>query len=230
MPIANVRLVVLDLAGTTVAVSDDVPQALREAFRQEGLSLQETAILGIRGRSKKEAVRELVDKLAPESRDPQGLTERIFARFRVALKERYSEGATAIPEAAETMRWLRTHGVAVILTTGFDRDLAVGILDQLGWESNLVDAVVSADDVRHGRPEPDLVLRAMDIANVTDPSEVVVLGDTCADLQAASRAGVAQAVGVLTGAHTREQLAGQPHSAILNSIADLPSWLQEVPA
>lgn len=230
MSVANVRLVVLDMAGTTVAGSNDVPQAFEQAFRQEGLSLPEAAIPGIRGRSKKEAIRELVDRLAPKSEDPEGLTERIFVRFRLALKARYSESATAVPGAADTMRWLRAHGVAVILTTGFDRGLTEGIVRHLGWGSEVVDAVVSADDVRRGRPEPDLVLRAMDIANVADPSQVVVVGDTCADLEAASRAGVAHVVGVLSGAHTREQLSGQPHSALLESIADLPSWLQGLSA
>jgi phosphoglycolate phosphatase-like HAD superfamily hydrolase len=32
-------------------------------------------------------------------------------------------------------------------------------------------------------------------------------------------------VGVLTGAHDRESLQGQPHTHIINSIADLPDLI-----
>jgi phosphoglycolate phosphatase-like HAD superfamily hydrolase len=52
-----------------------------------------------------------------------------------------------------------------------------------------------------------------------------VVGDTTADLQAAYRAGVGYAVGVLSGAHTEEMLREAPHDAIIRSVAELPAVL-----
>ncbi|MGH7471688.1 MAG: HAD hydrolase-like protein [Longimicrobiales bacterium] len=85
--------------------------------------------------------------------------------------------------------------------------------------------MVCDDDVAAGRPAPDLIERAMQLAGITDPAEVLVAGDTSADLLAAANARVGWIVGVLSGAHARAHLELHAHSAILPTIADLPNWL-----
>jgi len=54
-------------------------------------------------------------------------------------------------------------------------------------------------------------------------AEVAVAGDTTSDLLAGSRSGASIVAGVLTGAHTRSELAAAPHTHLLASIADLPA-------
>jgi len=218
-------LAVLDMAGTTVAVADGVPAALHDAFERVGFDLPAAAVPAIRGRSKDQAIRQLVERLAPPGVDVAAISRTIFELFRETLLERVTAGVEPVPGASVVIDWLRANGAAVYLTTGFDRVLAGRIIDQLGWTTDRINGVITADDVPRGRPYPDLVLSAMAAAGVTDPASVVVVGDTAADLEAASSAGILRAVGVLTGAHTRQQLTGQPHAAILDSIADLPAWL-----
>ena len=70
--------------------------------------------------------------------------------------------------AVEAFFGLRERGVKVALTTGFDRDTTTLLLSALGWLKNTVDAIVCGDDVVHGRPEPDLILRAMAHVGVSD--------------------------------------------------------------
>lgn len=219
------RLAILDLAGTTVAVGETVPEALRGAFEHAGISLPDSAIPGIRGRSKDEAIRQLVETLAPGRTDIDELSRTIFAHFRATLLETTAAGVTPIRGASDTIDWLRANGATVFLTTGFDRELAARIVDQLGWTSDRINGLITADDVARGRPDPDLVFSAMRLSGVTDPAAVIVVGDTAADLVAGWRAGVYTVIGVLSGAHTRQQLAEQPHTAILDSVADLPAWL-----
>ena len=48
------------------------------------------------------------------------------------------------------------------------------------------------------------------------------VGDTQADLKAADKAKVGYAIGVLSGAHSREQLEVCPHDFISHSVKDLP--------
>ena len=83
--------------------------------------------------------------------------------------------------------------------------------------------MVCGGDVQHGRPAPDLIFRAMHVADIADAQQVMNVGDTALDLQAGHYAGVRWNVGVLSGAHSREQLAQAPHTHVLGSVADLGS-------
>ena len=218
-------LVVLDMAGTTIAATDHVPAAMIAAFGRAGLELEPAAMAAVRGRSKREAIRLFVERLAPGHPARETLSDAIFEDFRADLARRYASGVGEIPGALEAMRRLRSRGWAIALTTGFDQSLANLLLERLGWLSAVVDAVVTADDVPQGRPAPDLVLEAMKRTGTTSARDVVVVGDTAADLEAAANAGAGHAIGVLSGAHGREELVKHRHSAILDSIADLPAWL-----
>jgi phosphoglycolate phosphatase-like HAD superfamily hydrolase len=55
---------------------------------------------------------------------------------------------------------------------------------------------------------------------------VANVGDTVLDLQAAHNAGTRWNVGVLTGAHERAQMAAQPHTHLLASVAELPALFE----
>jgi phosphoglycolate phosphatase-like HAD superfamily hydrolase len=57
-------------------------------------------------------------------------------------------------------------------------------------------------------------------------AEVMAVGDTPLDLQAANNAGLHGMVGVLSGAGTAEQLRREPHTQILPSVASLPALLK----
>ncbi|MGH7555672.1 MAG: HAD family hydrolase, partial [Longimicrobiales bacterium] len=106
------------------------------------------------------------------------------------------------------------------------RELTDMIVRSLRWGPELMDAVICADDVAHGRPAPDMILLAMKRVGVDDPRVVAVVGDTSADLLSGGNAGAGFVIGVLTGAHDREELTRHPHTVLLESVADLPGWLR----
>jgi phosphonatase-like hydrolase len=222
---AALRLIIMDMAGTTVAVTDEVPAAMEEAFGLSGLSLPAEALAAVRGRTKRQVVSELLGAMHPDAIAREQLAERVHDAFRSALRRRITGRVAEVPGAGETLGWLRDQGMAIVLTTGFDRELAEMILESLGWGSERVNALVSADDVREGRPAPDMILRAMEITGIDDPACVAVVGDTTADLQAAHNAGVRISIGVLSGAHDRQRLMAEPHTVLLDSVADLRTWL-----
>lgn len=218
-------LVVLDMAGTTIAATDQVPAAMVAAFARAGLRLEPSDVAGLRGLSKREAIHHCARRLAPGPASVEALADAIFAEFRTDLARRYDAGVDEIPGARAALRQLREARWAIALTTGFDRSLADLLLARLGWTNGIVDAVVTADDVERGRPSPDLILEAMRRTGTRSARNVVVVGDTTADLDAAANAGVASAVAVLTGAHGRAELAARRPTVILDSIVDLPLWL-----
>jgi len=221
------ELVAFDVAGTTLRVTDEVPKAFRYAFSTADLGVSDVQVRAVRGISKRQAIRQLVAALMPEFEEGELATTSaaVFASFKDRLLESYATAdVRPIAGAEKTFEWLRDRGIAIALTTGFDRELIQLLLARVGWTDTL-DAVVCDDDVAQGRPAPDLILEAMQRTKTKNVAHVVAVGDTTADLNAAQHAGVGCAVGVLSGAHTEEMLRQAPHDAIIGSVADLPSVL-----
>ncbi len=133
-------------------------------------------------------------------------------------------GVNATPGVEGAFDALRSAGVRVVLTTGFDTVITAHILNCLGWIDR-IDSVVTGDDVAAGRPAPDMILLGMRRMGEEDRNCVAVVGDTVNDIEAGHRAGVRAVVGVLTGAHPRSRLVTAKPTMILPSAADVPGWL-----
>ena len=208
------QLFVFDMIGTTVKPSGAIPEAFRAALAEAGIELTDEQIQSIRGKSKREAINEL---LAGSSEDGR----RVYASFKARLEKHYrSGGAQPIDDAANTFGWCRSVGAKVALTTGFDRDIALLLIESLDWNST-ADALVCNDDVPKGRPAPYLVQRAMKDASIRDSRDVAVVGDTVSDLQAGANAEVGWNFAVLTGAHPRDRLATVPGGIIIPGLSAL---------
>ena len=71
-----------------------------------------------------------------------------------------------------------------------------------------------------------MLFHAMEAARVDCVSQVVAVGDTPLDLQAGTNAGMRAVIGVLSGVGTRKTMEPEPHTDLLNSVAELPALLQ----
>ncbi|MDJ0905102.1 MAG: phosphonatase-like hydrolase [Woeseiaceae bacterium] len=220
-----IDLVVFDMVGTTVAASDRIPEAFTKAFENQGIRLSQNDIRSVRGRSKTDAIRELLTTHRDEF-FADATTDNVYESFKRFLLDGYRAGRVEpIDGAAATFDWCRANGIGVALTTGFDRELATRLVERLGWR-NRIETLVCNDDVARGRPAPDLILKAMQRLNLVDVARVASVGDTVSDLQAGANAGTGFNIGVLSGAHSREQLRQAPHTALIASVAELPEFLQ----
>jgi len=217
-------LVVLDLAGTTIADRGEVSAAFEAALQESGLAYEPGEVNAWRGASKREVV---VRLLARQGEADPALADRVYRLFRTRLLERLERAAPlSLPGTHETLARLKAGRMHLALTTGLDREVVEAILGQVSWGA-LLDAWVCGDDVARGRPAPDLILRAMERCNVDDPRRVAVVGDTRLDLEAAWNAGAAWRIGVLTGAHDRATLEAAPHTHVLDAVTALPAlWAQ----
>lgn len=214
----DLRLVVFDMAGTTIRDSGQVADSFVSALAENGLEISDEELAAVRGASKREAVLSLI----PEGPDRADRAGRVYATFRKDLEESFRHnGVQRVEGAEEVFRWLRSRRIRVALNTGFDRDITDLLVSTLGWDSGIVDAVVCGDDVKEGRPAPFLIFEAMKATGVEDAKQVANVGDTVRDLEAGHRAGVTWNIGVLSGAHKRSRLEAVPHTHILPSIASL---------
>ena len=218
-------LIVFDMAGTTIEAGDLVPLAFMKAFEYEGIQLSESQVSEVRGRSKTDAIYELLQRHAGD-RAAQARYRQVHDRFRQSLLAAYSEhGITTIDGAGTTFSWAQNANIRIALTTGFDRELAQLLCRLAGW-TGITDTLVSGTDVAQGRPAPDLVLKAMKRTGCTDSSRVAVVGDTISDIRSAKAAAAGWSIGVLSGAHGHVRLAAESPTVILDSVADLPRYFE----
>ncbi|MGW9040951.1 phosphonatase-like hydrolase [Streptomyces lydicus] len=222
----DIQLVVLDMAGTTVADDGLVERAFDAAARHLGVEPGSPAhteklayVRATMGESKISVFRHLFgDETA---------ARRANAAFETAYGELVDDGRIApLPGAREAIEALRDAGRTVVLTTGFARVTQDAILAALGWQHLVPLTLCPADAGGRGRPYPDLVLTALLRTRATDSvRRIAVAGDTSYDMLSGRRAGAPVVAGVLTGAHGRTQLESAGATHVLGSVAELPALL-----
>ncbi|MFM9370336.1 phosphonatase-like hydrolase [Streptomyces sp. Da 82-17] len=222
------RLVVLDMAGTTVADGGLVEQAFSRAAEQLGVEPgsadHEQKLQYVRdtmGESKITVFRALFGD--------EELAQRANTAFEAAYGELVDGGRIApIPGAREAVEELRAAGRTVVLTTGFARVTQDAILDALGWRDLVELTLCPADAGGRGRPYPDMVLAALLRTGAADDvREIAVAGDTAYDMRSGRSAGASVVAGVLTGAHDKDALRAAGATHVLGSVAELPALLGE---
>jgi phosphonatase-like hydrolase len=215
------------MAGTTVEDGDGaVNRCLRDALAAWGFPVEHAEVNTVMGIPKPDAIRQLLSARIPDGDAVTDLTPAIHDDFLQRMLRFYREDPSVAPVAGaeETFAKLRASGVIVTLDTGFSRDIADTILERFGWvRDGKIDGSVTSDEVKRGRPHPDLVLALMERFGVTDPARIAKVGDTPSDLEQGTSAGCGWVIGVTQGSHTAEQLAPYPHTHLIPSVAGLPA-------
>lgn len=224
-------LVVLDMAGTTVADGGLVEQAFSAAAERLGVKpgsgehdRQLAYVRATMGESKISVFRHL---FGDEEKAQYANTA-----FEEAYGALVDGGRIApIPGAREAVERLTAEGRTVVLTTGFARTTQDAILAALGWQDLVPLTLCPADAGGRGRPYPDMVLAAfLRTGVVDDVRRVAVAGDTSYDMLSGVRSGAGLVVGVLTGAHDAGQLDRNGATRVLGSVAELPDLIARAEA
>ena len=129
-----------------------------------------------------------------------------------------------LPGARELLATLTEHGVPwAIATSGTERyaGLALGLL---GLPDDT--PMITRDQVRYAKPDPDLFLTAADRIGV-DIRDSMVVGDSVWDMLAAQRAR-SLGIGLLSGGYGREELIYSGAFRVYEDPADLLFHLDEV--
>jgi phosphonatase-like hydrolase len=227
MIVMNFDLVVFDIAGTTVNDEDSVNRCVRGALEAVGVLVTAAQVNAVMGLPKPIALAELIagSPLRDNLKDGVPEIHRDFVKRTIRFYES-DPSVFEVPGATGTFQALRAAGIKVALDTGFDRQITDVILGRLKWNDlKLIDASVTSDEVARGRPYPDMIARLMNRFNLTDPSRVVKVGDTPADIEEGKNAGCGVVVGVTRGTHTREQLETSAPTYLIETVAELPRLL-----
>ncbi|MFE7775219.1 HAD family hydrolase [Streptomyces sp. NPDC057445] len=209
---------VFDVDGTLVDSNHLHVTSWWEAFRQAGHLVASRDIhraLGLRSG-------DLIAHLLGEDRVPEQ-DARISAAHKT-LYATYYDRLAAISHAGDLLRTLAGRGWRIVLATSAGGDELSALRRAIGADE-VIAGTASADDVPYGKPAPEPVRRALELAGCP-ASQAIFVGDSVWDMQAGIRAG-AGCVGVLSGGLPREDLEEAGAQAVYRDTADLLAHLDD---
>jgi phosphonatase-like hydrolase len=223
----RVKLVIFDIGGTIIEDNGEVIDAFSAALGKNGLRATSQELTELKGAAKRDVITRFVERQwGKEDSGNDARIAKAYTDFKSELESKFSNGGVKpIPGASATFAWLKARGIICATTTGFYRSVTNHILKTAGWQDTF-DANICSDDVKEGRPAPDMIFRAMEATGIADAAQVLNVGDTRLDLQAGKRAGVLGVIGVLTGIHKEDRLRPELPSYLIPSVADLPSLIE----
>lgn len=211
-----------DLDGTLV---DSVYQhvlAWHEALEAEGLSLSVWRIHRKIGMSGGLFANQLLRETGRE------LDEELLARLRTRHAEAYQRLAPLVkplPGARELIRALDDGGIPWAIATSGRMETAGPNIASLGIDPKAAH-IVTRDQVKYAKPDPDLFIAAA--ARLNAPIEnAVVVGDSIWDMLASKRCR-ALGVGVLSGGYGQDELERSGAIRVYEDPGDLLKHLDEI--
>jgi phosphonatase-like hydrolase len=226
----SIKLVVFDIAGTTVKDNGEIALAFQSAMNEKRYSIPVEKINPLMGYKKPEAIRMMLNEYETDkSIINEGYINNIHSRFLQIMIDYYTNTSDlqALPHAEEVFKKLKENGIKVGLDTGFSSDITNVIMQRIGWlKDGKIDYVVSSDEVPSGRPQPFMIRKMMQSAGIEDAKQVVKIGDTEVDINEGKNAGCLYAVAITTGAFTRQQLTPYEPSFIIDDLRELLTILE----
>jgi phosphonatase-like hydrolase len=218
----QILMVVFDMAGTTVDEGNVVYRTLHKAIEKHcpAVSFEDVLVWGA-GKEKLQAIRETLNGTNNDLSEEN--IQIIFQDFLQLLDKAY-EHLMVIPTSntERLFQELKDLGILVVLNTGYNYPTAVSLIQKLNWKQGVhYDLLVTASDVKKNRPNPDMILYAMDRLNIHNAAAIIKVGDSTIDIEEGRNAGCKYNIGVTTGAHTKEQLKTANPNFIFDNIYDL---------
>jgi beta-phosphoglucomutase len=185
------RAIIWDLDGTLIDSSALHWEAWDEVMTAENLKLTYEDYVADFGKRNDEILRgRLGDKITDA--DIARIIRRKEERYRDLVRTR---GLQLLPGAEYWLRQLKADEFQQALATSSPRGNIDGVFAALGIEKYF-DVVVSAEEVKQGKPAPDVFLAAAEKLKIA-PASCIVIEDAPAGIEAAHRAGM-KAIGVRT--------------------------------
>lgn len=237
---SSIKLVVCDMAGTTVKDEREVERCFFQAAEQTGLQASSEKVVAMMGLPKKVVFQTLWnDQIGFNHPDYPKNVESSFVVFKHILEGHYRTQLVEPTEGClELFNWLKSQDIKIALTTGFYREVTDIILGRLGWnqglnsdyigsKNSLIQASITPSEIyrEEGRPTPYMIQKAMYKLGVLDSQSVVCIGDTPSDLATGFNANCLYSFGITNGTHTKAQLAEYPNDGLFASLREFQEKL-----
>ncbi len=215
------RLIIFDMDGTLIDSVALIVETVVATFEAVGHTVpDERAIRSISGITAREALA----ILAPDADEER--IEALLHGYRSHYLQRAGlEREPLFPGALDALNRLqRQPDTTLAIATGKSIRGATKLLEVHGLGARF--ASVQTPDHNRGKPDPQMLETAMNLAGAT-AAETVMIGDTVHDMRMARSAGVG-AIGVAWGYHQREELHDAGAHVVLESFDELDAAIDRL--
>ena len=223
-PGTNVKMVVFDMAGTIVNENGIIYNAIGSTLNKMGYSPSKEDKIYWYGKDKKEVLFNHI-KHEEKSNYVNNIVDKAENILVGELEKEYfsNNNIKLMKDVNNVFHELRFNNIKVALNTGYPKGLQEKIIEHLCLY-NIIDAYVSSDQVKYGRPYPYMIYNLMEQCDIQNVKDVVKVGDTKNDILEGINAGCGTNIGVLSGAGTRSEL-NKKSNFVINDISMLIDYI-----
>jgi HAD superfamily hydrolase (TIGR01509 family) len=200
MASSRIRGVILDVDGTLVDSNDAHARAWVDAFAEFEFDVPYARVRSLIGMGGDNL---LPEAIGVEKDNPLG--EAISKRRGEIFEERYLKTINPFRGTRDLVQRMRAEGLEIAIWTSAQKEELKALLEIAGV-TDLIDSKTSSDDAESSKPDPDIVQAALKRLRLP-PAQVLMVGDTPYDIEAAGRAGV-RTVAFRSGGWTDDGLLG----------------------
>lgn len=214
-----IRMIVFDMAGTTINEDNLVYKTVRRALETYDCPVDLPTVLSVAaGKEKREAIKDVFFEVKGQLPESQ-LLDQIHHYFKEQLILAYDrEELKLFDGLAEVLATLNDKGIIRVFNTGYTQEIAQKILTKVGIiVGKDIEDLITADMVPNSRPAPDMIALALSKWSCR-AEEVLKVGDSKIDIEEGKNAGVRYAIGITTGAQSREELMEAQPDAVIDHI------------
>jgi HAD superfamily hydrolase (TIGR01509 family) len=179
-----IRGILLDIDGTLVLSNDAHAHSWVDAFAEFGYTVSYDEVRWLIGMGGDK----LISTVQPDLNDSEGVGKQIKeARSKIFL-EKYAPDLIPAPGSRELLQTLLARDLKLIAASSSKQD-ELDVLLKAAEVDDLLTEATTSDDAENSKPDPDIVEVALDQIGFS-ADEVLMLGDTPYDINAAKKAGV----------------------------------------
>lgn len=208
------KAVIFDVDGTLIDSVDLHAKSWQDAFSEYG---RDVPFDGIRSQIGKGGHQLMPVFLSKD--DLEAFGEELEERRGAILKERCLPKVQAFLGVRALFEHLRAEGLDIALASSAKED-ELEVYKKAADIEDLIDEQTSSDDAESSKPTPDTFLAALKRLGNPDPRDVIVVGDTRYDAEAAGKAGL-RTIGVPCGGFPEDSLREAGCISIYRDPADL---------
>jgi HAD superfamily hydrolase (TIGR01509 family) len=217
----QIKAIFFDIDGTLVDTNDMHVLAWEEAFAGIGEKFDRQVVHDQIGKGTDMLVPTLLPPLEAQAQETLG------DAHGAAFKSKFLNEARPFPGAHDLLVHAHARGQKVVLASSASEPELDHYLDLLDVR-DLVAATTSSDDVKNTKPAPDIFATALGKLPGVGADEVIVVGDTPYDMQAANKCGIA-AVAVRSGKFADDILWNAGAIGIYDDVAALLAGYADSP-
>ena len=208
-----VEALLCDIDGTLVQSNWLHASAWKDAFAVVDIPLEIEAVRRQIGKGGDE----LIPVFVPWWKRPM-IEEPLKAYRKYIFRQDYLPQVQPLPKVREFFLRLQEAGIRAALASSASKD-DLEAYKKIADIADLVDKSTSADDADRSKPHPDIFESALSKLGAK-PANVLALGDTPYDAEAAGKAGV-RTIGVMTGGWSKSDLLDAGCIEIYEDVAEL---------